>query len=277
MKYFCFRFDIDTHKCLHEGVPRLLNLACELNVKYTFFVNFGQAVNRSLFINELVRGTKKTIGTKSLSALTKLGIKDYISVALFNPFIGTSSQNILGEILRQGHEIGLHGGRNHETWLRQAHTWPITTIRRELMWGINQMKHVSDLRMAGFASPGWNGSKKINTVLEELHFSYVADIHSDKPYETIKVVNGLKLIPTNITGEPEGVGYLEYCRALLMNDTEIMTDFTNKLQKRNKLAVVYDHPYFAGVQELKLVKQFTKTAQKMNYKVATMHEIAQHV
>lgn len=280
MKYFCFRFDIDSQKCLREGVPNLLALAEEMHVKFTFFVHFGRAVNRLSFIKNKLYGCnqQKRIRTKSLSALTKLGLKDYILTSVANPLIGKNDPHILKMIIKSGHELGLHGGRNHDDWLREAHRWPVAKIREEVLWGQQLLKtYIPHEAVFGFSSPGWNTSKNIRQTLHELGFSYVADMHSDKPIEKIIIKNRMKCVPTNIVGEPDGVGYIEFCRASHMNDSEVLNDFKKKLMVRKKLATVYDHPYYAGIQELKLVRHMIQIAKDMNYKIATMKEITQFV
>ena len=40
------RFDIDTHKCIRDGVPNLLEISEERNVRFTFFLNAGRAISR---------------------------------------------------------------------------------------------------------------------------------------------------------------------------------------------------------------------------------------
>lgn len=278
MKYFCFRFDVDTHKCLKEGVPNLLKLGKKLHIKFTFFINFGQALDHREFIKERILNLKQSSPANSLSAFAKLGLWDSLVLTLFNPYIGKNNLSIIQNILKSNHEIGLHGGKNHETWLRNAKKWPKKTIKKEIVWGHNILKSIfSGKSVCGFASPGFNGSSKINKILHELGFSYVADIHSGKPVERISIVNKLKQIPTNITGEPGGVGYIEYCRALGMTDLEILEDFEKKLQKRKRLAVVYDHPYYAGTKELNLVEQMIKLVKKLGYKIVTMEEISKNL
>lgn len=44
-KRFVFRFDIDTHKCIRDGVPNLLAIFKEYNVPCTFFLNTGKSVS----------------------------------------------------------------------------------------------------------------------------------------------------------------------------------------------------------------------------------------
>lgn len=274
MKYFCFRFDVDTHKCLRDGVPLLLTLAKELDVKFTFFINFGQAVHRPSFIKSIFSKTNKK-GDASLSALTKLGIKDYFYLSLFNPYVGKKYFQILENIQNSGHEIGLHGGKNHETWLRYANTWNSEEIRGQLNWGLDTAKGLLHGRtIKGFASPGWNGSEKINDYLRISKFLYVADVHTDQPLEMVSTKNNLRYIPTNITGGETGIAYLEHCRAKRLNDRDILNDFTEKLNQRKRLATVYDHPYFAAIKELRLVKEMIQMAKSKNYNIVTMHDIA---
>lgn len=278
MKYFCFRFDIDSQKCLRDGVPNLLVLANELGVKFTFFVNFGHAVNQISFIKEKLFSQRKMTNVKILSAFTKLGFKDYVITSLVNPMIGKNDPQILRQIIKSGHELGLHGGKNHDDWFREAHQWPVKKIREELLWGQQLLKnYISYKSVYGFSSPGWNTSTNIRKMLYELGFSYTADIHSDKPIEKIVIRNGIKCIPTNIVGEPEGVGYIEFCRASHMDDSEILKDFRKKLMARKKLAVIYDHPYYAGIQELHMVKQMIQMAINMNFTVVSMREISQKI
>lgn len=272
MKYLSFRFDVDTHKCLRDGVPNLLKLAKQHGVKFTFFINVGQAVNRLDFFKGKLRGTQKK-GITSLSPITKLGIKDYLIISLFNPYIGSSYPEKVKMIAKYGHEIGLHGGTNHQTWLENAKKWQPERIEKELLFGIKFLKNLNNKDVIGFASPGWNGSAKINRILKKLGFLYVADTHTDKIYEKITVTKNLKEIPTNITGEPGGVGYLEHCRAKKMDDEQILGDFKKKLVERKKLAVLYDHPYFAGTKEIALLGRMIKLAKEMSFNIIMLKDI----
>jgi hypothetical protein len=43
MKYFCFRFDVDTPKCIKKGVPNLISLSKKLDVPFTFFIKTQQS------------------------------------------------------------------------------------------------------------------------------------------------------------------------------------------------------------------------------------------
>lgn len=272
MKYLCFRFDVDTHKCIRDGVPNLLKLAKQLDVKFTFFINVGQAVDWFQFLKNTTDKSSRS-NIKCLSAITKLGLKDYLIISLFNPIIGINFAEKIKSISQQKHEIGLHGGKNHQTWFNNAKSWSTAKITEEIFWARNTLNNINPReQLIGFASPGWNGSDKINGILHKLGFLYVSDTHTDKPFEKIVRSKGLSKIPTNIAGEPGGVGYLEYCRALKMSDSQILLDFKEKLDTRKKLAVVYDHPYYTGTKEIILLKKMIRLAKDMRISIITMKE-----
>ena len=53
MNKLAFRFDIDTHKCIRDDVPNLLEISEERDVKFTFFLNSGRAISRELSVRVL--------------------------------------------------------------------------------------------------------------------------------------------------------------------------------------------------------------------------------
>lgn len=272
MRYLCFRFDVDTHKCLRDGVPNLLQLARYHKVKFTFFLNVGQAIDRLHFFQSKIK-KKPEKDIKSLSPLTKLGLKDYLFLSLANPSIGERYSENIKLISKLGHEIGLHGGKNHQNWFFNAKKWTSKNIENELRWGIQILKNLGQENIWGFSSPGWNGSAKIDKALHKLGFQYSSDIYSSKPLEKITYSKGIIQIPTNIVGEPGGVGYLEHCRASGLSDLQIMQDFKDKLVKRKRLSVIYDHPFYVGVKEINILGKMIKLAKNMNINIITMKEV----
>jgi peptidoglycan/xylan/chitin deacetylase (PgdA/CDA1 family) len=274
MKYICFRFDVDTHKCLRDGVPNLLKLAKIYNIKFTFFINTGRAIDRLDFLHKKIQKFKTFEEIYSLTAYEKLGIKDYIYAAMVNPQIAQSYSNVIDSIYKKGHEIGLHGGKNHQNWYSSAQEWDETKIMNEISWGLTELKKINkNIVPVGFASPGWNGSNKINSVLQKKGFRYNADLHTNDKIQRVTKINNFYTIPTNMTGEPGGVGYIENCRAKKMDDNAILDDFKSKLTKRSKLAVMYDHPYYVGIQELQLLKKLIVIAIHMRYTFITMDNL----
>jgi peptidoglycan/xylan/chitin deacetylase (PgdA/CDA1 family) len=277
MRRFCFRFDVDTHRCLRKGVPNLVRLADEIDVRFTFFMNMGRAVSRSRYLRRMFQGGRAPGQAAKLSNLKKLGFMDYLVTSLLNPEIGSSYPEVIRQAHTSGHEIGLHGGRNHAAWQEAGAEWPREKIDYEVKAGLERLTAIIESLPAGFASPGWQGSGALHRVLESLGFKYVADIHQQS-LETIRTADpdlDLVEIPTNIAGEPGGVGYVEHLHARSMTDTEILEDFRLKMEGLKELAVVYDHPYYAGIQGLQLVREMIGVARSLGFEVTTLKEIVE--
>lgn len=270
MKYLSFRFDVDTHKCLREGVPNLLQLGKELSVTFTFFINPGKAVDLRKQIKNILSKSKTKSETRHLSALQKLGFKDYCKVLFVNSEIAKSHRDQIISIIKHGHEVGLHGGRNHATWQYDAQRWGKQRLTAEISWGMSQLQLADPhMQLIGFASPTWNSPELLPNVLKSLGFSYIADAHGKKQ-KVIERRNGIAHIPTVITGEPGGVGYIEYCRAKHMNDEEIKEDFKVRLRDIENYGVIYDHPYYVGAQEIQLLRELIIIAKEMKFKIVPL-------
>lgn len=275
MKRFCFRFDVDTHLCISKGMPNLLRLADELDVRFTFFVNMGRAISRLDYLrNRTTHGHGGT--TAKLSTLKKLGVSGFLTAAILNPRVGAPHLDTIRAAHAAGHEIGLHGGSNHATWQNHGAHWPTSRIRREITLALDILRQSGIPMPCGFASPGWQGSDNLHEALQALGFRYVADIHDPAAREVAPVRPDLRLlaVPTNLCGEPDGVGYLEHMRAEGLDDVQALDTFAEQLAGR-RLAVAYDHPYYAGVAELELIRRMIHVARDRGYEITTIENIIQ--
>lgn len=270
MKWFAFRFDIDTPKCLEQGVPPLVNLAERLGVRFTFFLHVGRSIS---LVHSLGRKRKGPglPSAASLSALQKLGAAQYVRTALLNPLIAASALDQVKR-LAQTQELGLHGGRNHELWHHGASTWSTTRLQEEIEWSLGWLKS-HGLSVKGFSSPGWTEHQDLPHLLENFGFQYRADRHGrDESWgrKEGQLVN----LATNLTGEPGGVAYIEHLRALGKTDSEIVADLRERLRVANDYAVAYDHPYFAGLREITLLEKIIGVVKDEGFQIVTLGEMA---
>ena len=276
MKFFCFRFDVDTHRCIKKGVPNLLMLSRRLGVTFTFFINMGKGTSRWIYLKKRISRFKHSPQEKrfKLSNLKKLGAYDYFVTLLLNPTVGSSSPDIIQDAYSSGHEIGLHGGTNHGVWQYEGSEWSEEKIRAEVSKALENLQKLPIEIPVGFSSPGWNGCAKLHRVLESMNFKYVADAHGIELNKIEKVEDGPNLyqVPTNILGEPGGIGYIENLRAQGMDDKEILIRFEGSLEGK-KTAVVYEHPCYAGVQELPLVEKMVCSARTLGFRTTTLKNI----
>lgn len=244
------RFDVDTHECVHKGIPFLLDAAREQRWKFCFLVNMGRAVSlrhtvyRSLKINR-----NSTPRATSLSSMQKLGVKEYVKTAVVNPFVGRSGASHLHAAQQNGHVLGLHGGRNHGVWQWSAQDWPYSVVCEELLWGIKMFTTAGLARPRLFSSPGWNSPPRLPEALAELGFRFVLDRH--EPGEPMRMLDSdaSRVCPLNtgLAGEPGGVGFFENAYANQESAHKVVERVLTALDRAlGQTLMVYDHPAFCA-------------------------------
>jgi peptidoglycan/xylan/chitin deacetylase (PgdA/CDA1 family) len=272
MKTCCFRFDVDTHACVTRGMPALLALAHSLDVRFTFFVNMGRAFNRRITLAKAFRRLVSREKLAHVTAAAKLGLRDSLIAATLNPNAGLVSPETLRAAQKAGHEIGVHGGRNHAQWELAAHTWPEDRVRSEILSSLQAMQKHSLLETTSFASPAWNTPPCLKEILPSLGFRILADTYDASARGIAREANGLTLVPTNITPGPGRAGYLETLGLRGMDEAAIAAHFKSQRAAQDRLAVVYDHPFYAGIHGLAALRGMIKAALDSGFQVATMKE-----
>ena len=272
-KKFIFRFDIDTIKCINGGVDNLVKLGKKYDVKFVFFINMGKAISLKLFIKNLLNKNNHHNGNEeeicSLSAFRKLGLIDYLQTAMINPNVGMSNIKNIKKLFENGHEIGLHGGKNHAIWAENIMKMTEDEIKEDLSWSLNKLRNIIGDEKIGFASPEWEGGKKLRKVLSDMNFLYCADSHgpqTDNIYD-----DHLPILPTNILYEPTGVGFYEGFTYKNLNHDKLKEIIIHSINTHN-YSVIYDHPYFAGVEGLALVETI-KIVQELNIDIVRYCDI----
>lgn len=276
-KKICFRFDVDTHVCLSKGMPKLLSLAEQEGVVFTFFVNMGKGFDRVNSIkNILGRLLKRRSDSKqhsdSLSMFSKLGRKESLIATFMNPFVGAKYTDILRQAVKAGHELGLHGGKNHSHWEKQALSWGYEKLASEIDFGLRHFERAGLPRPLSFASPAWQSPLELQQVLKDKGFTVCADVRDAKA-DSVETVNELHQIPTNILSDSDDVGFIENYRAIGLGYDEILSAFTEQLKLKQSLAMVYEHPFYAGVHEIELLRAMIKSAKKEEFTLTTVNNI----
>lgn len=268
------RFDVDTHRCVREGMPALSALGDRLDAPFTFFVNMGRAVSRRVSLSAV--GSPRTGAgptAAKLSARDKLGSRAWLAAALLNPRVGAAAPDVLRGARNAGHEIGLHGGRNHARWQRSAHLWSADRLGEELDAVLPGLRDaLGDGGVVGFASPGWTTNPALEDVLAARGFEYVADRHGPGHQEPAD--GPLAFVRTQLTAEPGGVAYLEHLRAVGLDDDAIVRRFEADLLAAGDRVALYDHPYHAGVREVGTLARMIGVARDLGYRIVPMATLA---
>ncbi len=272
MKHCCFRFDADTHACVTRGMPALLALAREFGVRFTFFVNMGRGFDRRITLAKAFRRIVSRARPGHISAAAKLGLRDSLVVAALNPNAGLVSPATLRAALDAGHEIGVHGGRNHSQWEHHAQEWSEERLRDEILSSLRAMRKHSIPETTSFASPAWNSPPRLKELLPALGFRILADAYDAAATEVARDSAGLTLVPTNITPGPGRAGYLETLQMRGLDAKGVAAHFRNELAAKGRLAVVYDHPFYAGIHGLPALRAMIAEALDCGFRVSTLKE-----
>ena len=270
MKCCCFRFDADTHVCVSQGIPRLVELADELGVKFTFFVNMGRAFAPCATLAKVMSRATTPRNRDFISARQKLGWWESIRAAVFNPRAGKSYPAILRAAEASGHEIGLHGGRNHAQWEKYAHLWTEAQLRYEIETGLRWMEESGLKRPVSFASPAWNSPPLLQSLLPNLGFRILADIYENSATDISAHAGRLVHVSTNVTAPSGSAGYLEALSANGWSEAQMVQNFREQLDRKGTQAMVYDHPFFAGIHALGALRKLVKAAIDEGFSVCTV-------
>ena len=274
-KTIFIRFDIDTITCMEKGVPRLLQLARDLGIKLTFFVNYGKSIDhREILLKTFGRTLKNFTGSGcKISILRKLGILDTTRTFLLNPCVGESRDETIHRMLDEGHEVGLHGGHNHSIWQRRAHSATREEIESWLLHTHEKFRNRFG-QPAGFASPGGNGSPHAYQILKDLGYRYVSDTMKEKDAIPYFEQYGLLQIPVN--GQIDQIPLMEHLRAKGLPDDEIVGSALSHM-RACAVKTLVAHPVWEGYREIALFKKMVIGLLQDGYGFACFRDIHRHV
>ncbi len=271
-----FRFDVDSVRCLEEGIPGLAELARAWDVRFTFFVNMGYSFNWTHNVRHFLGKRLRTSRVKparpghALPTVAKLGLCGVLKTVLLNPRLGERYRSVLDDLHRDGHELGLHGGTDHVVWQRSLPDLDDGAIRSLLMPAYETFANRYG-RPVGFASPGFVHNTAVLRLLEELRFEYSSDMAGEEPFRPSRDCGKSWRhfqTPVNVIGAGQ-VPLIEEGLALGLSRGEIINRCVAQIRKR-KYALLYGHPYVEGVHTEILHGVLERLAGA--YKVVTMRE-----
>lgn len=191
------KIDVDTYAGTREGVPRLLAILQDFNIKATFYFsmgpdNSGKAIRR-IFTR---RGfLKKMLRTKAPAAY---GIKTLLYGTLLPaPMIADSFPDVMQSVVQQGHEAGIHCW-DHVKWHDLLPWFPKPVTAMELGRAGSRFETVFGFRARTTAAPGWTVSEDSLEVQDAMSLDYCSDSRGSHPF--YPVMNGRRFnalqIPT---------------------------------------------------------------------------------
>lgn len=181
------KIDIDTLRGYLEGLPRLMDVLDEHNIKASVFFsmgpdNSGKAVRRIFrrgFITKMLR-------TKAPSAY---GLKTMLYGTLLKaPMIVDAKPELPSEALKRGHECGIHAW-DHVHWHDNLHRLTREEIREQFRLSMTLFEQVTGKRAKFCGAAGWQATSESLSVQDELGFTFCSDSRGRSPFRP--VINGV--------------------------------------------------------------------------------------
>ncbi|MBI4588908.1 MAG: 4-deoxy-4-formamido-L-arabinose-phosphoundecaprenol deformylase [Candidatus Rokubacteria bacterium] len=256
------RVDVDTRRGLREGVPRLLELFRQGEVRASFFVTFGPdrsglAIRRAWRPSFLIKMART-------NPLRLYGLRTLLSGTLLpaEP-VGAGAPDLLRQIVALGHEVGLHG-YDHVDWQDRVHRMSRPEVEAELVSAVTAYRQIFGHTPVASAAPGWRTTAAALEVQEGVGLRYASDVRGRRPFWAIEGDRRFRTlqIPTTLPTADELVGRVRDLPAAL--EAALVPG----------LNVFTLHAEVEGGPHLRLFRQFLQRQLRRGVEVLPVGEIA---
>lgn len=175
------KVDVDTHRGMEEGVPRLADIFAARSVQASFFIamgpdNSGRAVLRFFtrrgFLKKMLRS----------NAVGMYGVRTALSGTLLpaRP-IARSFPGHFRRLLDAGHEVGVHG-YDHVRWHDRIPRMGLEETRGEFEAACGIFREIVGSDAESSAAPGWACSPRQLAVQDAAPMCYHSDSRGARPF-----------------------------------------------------------------------------------------------
>ncbi len=200
------KIDVDTYQGMRLGVPRLLSLLRQNDLRATFYLSIGPDASGRAVLQLLKNPSflKKMIRTRAASLY---GFRTALYGTLLpSPNIALSFPELVRRILAEGHEAQFHAW-DHRRWQDELTVRPEGWIRDWFRRGIDGFEALTGMRPTSFGAPAWLIDDRVLSMVRDLRFDYLSCTRANAPF--IHEGTGLIEIPSDLpcfeeTGVEEG-------------------------------------------------------------------------
>ena len=200
------KVDVDTLRGTLDGVPALLRLFDNFQVRATFLFSLGPdhtgRALRRVFRPGFLSKVRRT------SVASHYGLKTLMYGTLLpGPHIGRRAGHVMREVAAAGHEVGIH--------CYDHIRWQDFVARKDAEWTRREMQRASDVFQEVFGhkagvigAAGWQINAHALALEEEFGFSYASDVRGESAFYPLMegVSSACLQIPTTLPTLDELIG-----------------------------------------------------------------------
>ncbi len=242
------KVDVDTFAGMRSGVPVLLDIFRKHDIKASFFVpmgrdNTGRTVKRVFTRKGFLKKTGR------VGVVSTYGVKTLMyGIVLPGPQIARKNIDLIRKIIKQGHELGIHG-YDHVRWHDSIKHFDEQETRREIEKLLSAYREIVGVNARSFAAPGWMINPFAFKIFNEKGLVYSSDTRGTCPFYPEMSGNKFPIlqIPTTLPTLDEVIG-------IVSADEKVLVDHYIGLLKR--WPQYHDSAYRIGRQALERFSQF---------------------
>ena len=247
------KVDVCTHAGMRDGVPALMRLFDELGIRASFFVSLGpdhsgRAIRR-IFRPGFLDKMRRTNAVGTYGWRTVL-----YGTLLPGPQIARSFPHTLRALVRDGHEVAMHG-YDHVYWQDQLPKLSATAVSAELDRARAAFTEILGTPPRAFGAPGWQCTPASFACEDDAGLAYHSDTRGATPF--IPEMDGRRFrtmdIPTTLPTLDEAYGREGTTPA------ELTAFYLRQL--RSGLNVYTAHAEMEGIRQLPHLRDFLSALQ----------------